>query len=191
MTDPSPIIESIITALSAGKIATIAAGQKWDLPAIRASLRPVVEQHLMPKPKAKPATRKPDRMPDEEWIASLMNEPHLKGVNIPKEIAACSFWCKNNKAQPSRRRILNWLSKAERIVDLKAAGAQFATGLKLPAPEGPKGWHDWLKVELSMMTEEADGYSQLTAAWNCHKFTMMPASWQTRAINQLKQHQSA
>ena len=31
-------------------------------------------------------------MTDGEWIVSLEQEPHLQGVNIRREIAACPFW---------------------------------------------------------------------------------------------------
>ena len=117
-------------------------------------------------------------MNDDEWIRSLEIEPSLKGVNIRREIAACVFWAKNNKKLPTRRRILNWLAKAERVVDLKASGAQYATGLKVPPAPGPEGWLSW--VADNIPPEEDAAWGQVTAAYNCQTFSMLPQSWQAR-----------
>jgi len=88
--------------------------------------------------------KKTDDLSDQEWVAMLEGEPHLKGIDIKREINACQFWCRNNKKLPTRRRIINWLSKAERVVDLKASGAQYATGLKPlpPMPPEPNNWRE-------------------------------------------------
>ena len=115
---------------------------------------------------------------DAEWVASLEAEPALSGVNIKREINACQFWCKNNKKLPTRRRILNWLAKAERVVDLKASGAQYATGLKVPPAPGPDGWLAW--VADNIPPEEDAAWGQVTAAYNCQQFSMLPQSWQAR-----------
>jgi len=40
-------------------------------------------------------------MTDEEWVASLEQEPSLKGINIKQEIGRAQFWCKNNKRIPT------------------------------------------------------------------------------------------
>lgn len=129
--------------------------------------------------KRKPA-KKVSEMNDEDWVISLESEPSLKGINIKQEIGRAQFWCKNNKRVPTRRFLINWLNKAERVVDLKAMGAQHATGLKLPPPAGPNGWREWLKTELDLLSPEADGHGQLKAAYLNHQFSMLPASWQTR-----------
>ncbi len=128
----------------------------------------------------KPRAKKVSEMSDEEWVVSLEGEPHLKGINIRKEIGAAQFWCRNNKRLPTRRFLINWLNKAERVVDLKNMGAQHATGLKPPAPAGPEGWKAWVKIELDTLSMDAPGASQATAAFNCDQFSMLPASWQGR-----------
>jgi hypothetical protein len=128
------------------------------------------------------AKRKPkvSEITDAEWIESLEHEPALKGIVIKQQLALAQLWAKQNKRVATRRFLMNWFMRAEKVVDLKAAGATHATGLKLPPPQGPSGWLDWLKVELSLLSPEADAYSQLTAALNCKQFSMMPQSWQNR-----------
>lgn len=122
--------------------------------------------------------KKAAELTDAEWVASLEVEPHLSGVNIKREINACQFWCKNNKKLPTRRRILNWLAKAERVVDLKASGAQYATGLKIPPAPGPDGWLAW--VADNIPPEDEAAWGQVTAAYNCQQFHMLPGSYQSR-----------
>ena len=81
---------------------------------------------------------------DAEWVQMLEGEPSLAGVNIKMEINKCQFWCKQNKKQPTRRRITNWLNRAERVVDLKASGATYANGLRPvpPMPPEPNFWRE-------------------------------------------------
>lgn len=127
---------------------------------------------------------------DEEWIASLEADPALKGLNVRREINACALWYRQNVSKvgaPSRRRITNWLLKAERVVDLKSMGATHATGLKLPPPDGPEGWLNWLTTELSVLSEEHPAHGQLLFALNNRKFSGLPQSWQARCNSQLRQ----
>lgn len=126
-----------------------------------------------------PKRRKVSEMTDEEWVASLEADPLFKGIDIRREIARCQFWCRQNKAVASRRRILNWLGKAEREFSMKAQGATHINGtLKLPAPDGPPGWHDWLAMK--MPPDDHPAHGQLLAAYNCRNFSTLPASWQAR-----------
>jgi hypothetical protein len=121
---------------------------------------------------------------DEAWIASLMQEPHLQGLDVRREISACLFWAKQNKVVASRMRIVNWLNRAERTVTAKASGATFATGLRPPPPVGPQGWLQWLND--NMVSSDHPAFGQLTAALNCKLFHMLPASWQQRATEACK-----
>ena len=127
-------------------------------------------------------------MSDEEWVRSLEAEPALKGINVRQEIGRAQFWCKQNKRVPTRRFLVNWLNKAEKVVDLKAMGAQHATGLKPPPPSGPNGWREWLETELAMLSPEADGHSQITAAFLNRNFSMLPESWKQKCRNATPHH---
>jgi hypothetical protein len=137
------------------------------------------------------AKRKPKKkvsdMTDEDWLISLEHEPALKGLNVRQEVGRAQFWCKQNKRLPTRRFLVNWLNKAEKVVELKNQGATYATGLRPPPPKGPAGWLDWLKTELATISEDHDAHSQLTAALNCQQFSMMPGSWQTRCKQTIQQ----
>ena len=141
------------------------------------------------------ASIKPARKPakaletDAQWVESLEADPALKGLNVRREIERCALWYAQNVSKtgkPSRRRITNWLLKAEKIVDLKGMGAQHATGLKIPAPDGPEGWLVWLNTELSLISEDHPAHGQLLFALNSRKFSGLPVSWQVRCKTQLQ-----
>lgn len=133
---------------------------------------------------------KKTELTDEQWVAEMEREPALKGINIRREIGLAQLWCKQNRRVPTRRFLTNWFNRAEKVVDLKAMGAQHATGLKPPPPPGPEGWHAWLKTELDMLSPEADGHSQLTAALYNRNFNLMPNSWKEKCWQSLT-HKSA
>ena len=92
------------------------------------------------KPKRK---RKPAIVDEGEWIASLKADPAMAGVEVDKEIAKCQFWCRNQTPPivPSRKRITNWLNRADRVVGKEVTRAP------LPYP-GPTGWLDWARVNI-------------------------------------------
>lgn len=51
---------------------------------------------------------------DAEWLASLASDPAFAGLDVQREFAKMSAWCAVNRKQPSRRRFINWLNRAER-----------------------------------------------------------------------------
>jgi hypothetical protein len=103
-----------------------------------------LEKELAGEPKVRKSVGISNELDDAAWILSLEKEPSLSGVNIRLEISKCDFWCRNNKKQRTRRRILNWLTKAERVVDARALGGTFANGLRPqpPAPPEPPHWRE-------------------------------------------------
>lgn len=127
---------------------------------------------------------------DAEWFASLKADPALAGLNIDSEWSRCCLWYRQNVSkvgQPTRKRFTNWLLKAEKVVELKSMGAQHATGLRIPAPDGPDGWLPWLTTELSLLSEDHPAHGQLLFALNNRKFSGLPQSWQARCNSQLRQ----
>lgn len=80
---------------------------------------------------------------DADWIKSLKEDPNMAGVDVDKELAKCRFWCKGQTPPvlPTRRRVVNWLNRADRVV-----GAE-TTRAPLPRP-GPEGWVAWAREEL-------------------------------------------
>lgn len=69
-----------------------------------------------PKPSAKPA--KPAQS-DSEWLAGLVSDPAYEGIPIQAEHGKMIRWCEVNKKQPTRRRFINWLNRADK--PMKAA----------------------------------------------------------------------
>jgi hypothetical protein len=66
---------------------------------------------------------------DEQWFAELVKDPDLAGVDIPDEARKCRLWTKGKNGQlPSRKRILNWLIRAEpKAPEFKAAPVDLET----------------------------------------------------------------
>ena len=58
---------------------------------------------------------------DEEWINELKSNPAYEGVDVPREHARMVAWCSVNGKQPSRRRFVNWLNRAERPMRVSKA----------------------------------------------------------------------
>lgn len=51
---------------------------------------------------------------DSEWRKSLASNAAYEGIDVEREFAKMGAWCQLNRKQPSRRRFLNWLNRAER-----------------------------------------------------------------------------
>lgn len=51
---------------------------------------------------------------DAEWLKSLETDPAYAGIEVQREFAKMNSWCSVNRKQPSRRRFINWLNRAER-----------------------------------------------------------------------------
>lgn len=53
-------------------------------------------------------------LPDSDWLNSLKQDPGYAGIDIDREYAKCVRWCETNrKPAPSRKRVINWLNRAE------------------------------------------------------------------------------
>jgi hypothetical protein len=68
-----------------------------------------VEGAGMPAPAAKVQDQT-----DDEWLSALAASPAYQGIDVAREFAKCAAWCATNRKQPSRRRFINWLNRAER-----------------------------------------------------------------------------
>ena len=51
---------------------------------------------------------------DAEWIKSLRDNPAYAGIDVERELGKMTAWCSANQKQPSRRRFVNWLNRAEK-----------------------------------------------------------------------------
>jgi hypothetical protein len=61
--------------------------------------------------------RKSDGLTDAEWLQELCLSPAYKGIDVMVQYEKCKVWCANNRAQPTRRRFVNWLNRADRPID--------------------------------------------------------------------------
>jgi hypothetical protein len=51
---------------------------------------------------------------DSDWRKELAENPAYVGIDVEREFAKMGAWCQLNRKQPSRRRFLNWLNRADR-----------------------------------------------------------------------------
>ena len=85
---------------------------------------------------------------DAEWLESLTANAAYQGINVGLEYGKMQAWCGANSKQPTRRRFVNWLNRAERpmgrVVQLHA-----------PKPEiEPKNWRKSLDAIIPGNTYE-------------------------------------
>ncbi len=96
------------------------------------------------KAKVAPTTSTGVGSSDTEWIVYLESLPHLKGIDVRKEIGKCQFWCSVNNRKPTRRMVANWLNsdRCERSLNYNAQG-QSSFAPKAPVgPQEPVGWRE-------------------------------------------------
>lgn len=56
---------------------------------------------------------------DLAWLAELRDDPAYKGIDIAREHAKATRWCKENKRQITRRFFINWLNKCDKVLEVK------------------------------------------------------------------------
>lgn len=70
---------------------------------------------------------------DSEWLAELQTNPAYNGISVATEFAKMRAWCSANKKQPTRRRFVNWLNRAEKPMQTTAA-------YRPVVQDGPPNW---------------------------------------------------
>ena len=60
-----------------------------------------------------PASKKKP-LSDDDWLKALSSDQAYTGLDVPREHAKMVRWCETNGKQPSRKRLVNWLNRAER-----------------------------------------------------------------------------
>lgn len=56
---------------------------------------------------------------DEDWLADLAKNPAYAAIDVRVELGKMQAWCAANGKQPSRKRFVNWLNRAERPIAAK------------------------------------------------------------------------
>ena len=92
------------------------------------------------------AARKKKRgavLTEEQFLAQLKADPELAGVAFDKELTKCQYWCRNQQppVQATRRRIVNWMNRADRAVGTGQSAAP-------KADPGPAGWLPWCRENV-------------------------------------------
>lgn len=108
---------------------------------------------------------------EDDWIKELEAEPHLEGVNVRKELAACQFWCKNNgPVLCTRKRFVNWLNRAEKARVVSPGGAtQPATKVN-----ATPGWLARLNAKFPESVYAKGGLFEV-ADESAYNFSQLPA----------------
>lgn len=109
-----------------------------------ALLTAMLTDYIAAMPPKKPA--KAPKIPgesatDEAWIESLEANPVFSGIDIRRELGKAQVWASANRTKVTRRRFVNWLNRAERIIGVNGLG-QSSDGRKSQqkASDGPLNW---------------------------------------------------
>jgi hypothetical protein len=86
--------------------------------------------------KAVVASAKPAPTSDEDFIASLEANEAYRGLDIRREFVRMKTWCGVNNKQPTRRRFINWLNRADKPM----GGSSFQSSPQKPKPA-------WLQIK--------------------------------------------
>lgn len=74
----------------------------------------------------KPSPQKrPSKLPDEEWLSELRNDPAYRGIDIGIALRRARNWCAENNRICSRRFFINWLNR-EKPVSTSHTQASFS-----------------------------------------------------------------
>lgn len=96
------------------------------------------------------------KISDEIWLEGLSQDPTYAGIDVKNEVGKCIHWCQQNNKQPSRKRIINWLNRAERPVRVVA-----------PAPKlGPPVMHKKPEVPVEGVPPPPEVVEQLSKLFN-------------------------
>lgn len=78
---------------------------------------------------------------DSDWLAELGTNTAYDGMAIGAEYAKMQAWCGANHKQPTRRRFVNWLNRADRPMPRQITIAAHSKA----ASTEPPNWRDKLK----------------------------------------------
>lgn len=97
------------------------------------------------KGKAKAKTKPMNAMTDAEFVEWLESQDVYRGIDVRREIGKCQVWLGGAKA--TRKRIVNWLNKADRQVGYDGRGQ--SSFVRQPAAViEPEGWQAWINANL-------------------------------------------
>jgi hypothetical protein len=68
--------------------------------------------HSSPSTAPKAAAR--PKLTDAEWLASLKNDAAYAGLDVDREHAKATVWCRERRKVLTRQRFINWLNRCDR-----------------------------------------------------------------------------
>lgn len=81
---------------------------------------------------------------DSDWLSALTTDPTYEGIDVRREFGKMTAWACTNKKQPTRRRFINWLNRAERPIINTYQPHQ---PTRVNDVFEPKGWKAWLNAK--------------------------------------------
>jgi hypothetical protein len=99
---------------------------------------------IRPKPRA---ARAAPAVADSDFLEELSKSPAYEGIDVRREFEKMKAWACTNKKLPSRRRLVNWLNRAER--PMNGSGYQPHAPLARNGTKEPPGWKAWLNHRRS------------------------------------------
>jgi hypothetical protein len=86
--------------------------------------------------------KKKQQASDEEYIAELAVDPAYDGIDVRREAAKMLRWCSANGKQASRRRLVNWLNRADKPLVLSSGNGHGSQAKSDPTPQEIAAWID-------------------------------------------------
>ena len=100
-----------------------------------------------------------DTEPPEAYLAALKDNPAYADLDVEKEYHRMVAWCGANRKVPSKRRLINWLNKAEKPL--------FGPNGKVPTVHSrptPPAWRPPMDDAGPLSSSERDVLAQQMAA---------------------------
>lgn len=83
-----------------------------------------IERNGSQKPKTtRPKVAEVSATNDKDWLLELSRNPAYSGIDLDRELGKMQVWCAANRKMATRRRFVNWLNRADRPMNHKAAPA--------------------------------------------------------------------
>jgi hypothetical protein len=83
---------------------------------------------------AKPRSPSKPKLCDEDYVEELQNSEAYNRLNVRHVLAKMVVWCENTGKQPTRSRLLNWLSREDRPIAIPKVGKTATTPAKITLP---------------------------------------------------------
>jgi hypothetical protein len=126
------------------------------------------------------AVAAPASVSDADWLQSLGQLPAYAGIDVAREHGKMVAWCSANRKQPTRRRFVNWLNRAERPIQIGQARPP-----QRPAIREPQGWKGFLNRTYPESVYSAGGKTE------AHEWAQLPPDVQTKLAGEIRRNEEA